>query len=66
MRTRRARPRRGQAIIEYVLVAAMVAAIIAVIIRGSTVVLYDFWSGLTSTVASPCPECTLQRPPQLP
>lgn len=44
----------------------MIAAIIAVVIRGSTTVLYDFWSALTTTVAAPCPDCELTRPPELP
>ncbi len=66
MRLRQKSQRRGQAIIEYVLVTAMVAAIIAVIIRGSTVVLYQFWSGITTTVAAPCSDCNLVRPPELP
>lgn len=66
MRIRHRSGRRGQAIIEYVLVTAMVAAIIAVVIRGSTVVLYDFWSALATTIAAPCAECNLVRPPPLP
>lgn len=66
MNLRRKNRRTAQAIIEYVLVTAMIAAIIAVIIRGSTVVLYQFWSGLTTTIAAPCADCNLVRPPELP
>lgn len=54
----RASQRRGQAILEYILLTLMLAVTVAVIMRNTNVTIYRFWTGLTRQVAAPCAECT--------
>ena len=49
--------RRGQAIIEYLLMVIMLAVTVAVAIRGSNRTIYQLWTGLVRQVAKGCPDC---------
>ncbi|MBI4404199.1 MAG: hypothetical protein HY537_08560 [Deltaproteobacteria bacterium] len=61
----RIRKNGGQAIIEYVLMVIMVAVVIAITIRSSNTTLYQYWTGLTRQVASPCARCETPPAPDL-
>ena len=51
------RGRRGQAIVEYILMVIMLAVTIAVVIRNANLNVYCFWTGIARVIASPCPHC---------
>lgn len=55
--------RRGQAIIEYILMVVMLAVTLAVVIRNTNRTLYRLWTGLARQVASPCAECEIAPGP---
>lgn len=59
--------KKGQAVIEYVLLVVMISVTVAVIIRNTTSKIYGLWTGLTSVIASGCVDCPPPvRPPPLP
>ena len=56
---------RGQAVLEYILLTVMLAVTFAVIIRNTNLQIYRVWTGLTSSIASPCAQCKVGAPPDL-
>lgn len=59
------RNKKGQAIIEYLLMIIMLAVTIAVAIRASNATIYNAWTGLTRQIAAPCNSCTTEIGPEL-
>ena len=57
--------KRGQAILEYLLVVVMISVTIAAIIRNSSEQIYLFWTGLANQIARPCADCVGDDPPEL-
>jgi len=55
--------RKGQAILEYILMVIMLAVTVAVVIRNTNRTIYCFWTGLARQVASPCANCTTPAGP---
>ncbi len=62
------RNRRGQAIIEYILMVVMLAVTMAVVIRNTNQTIYCLWTGMALQVSIACPECSTKggRAPDLP
>lgn len=56
---------KGQAILEYILLVAMLAVSIAIIIRNTNRTIYFLWTGLARQVASPCVDCQTKPGPGL-
>lgn len=50
--------RKGQAILEYLLLIVMLAVTLAVVIRNTNRTIYRYWTGLANVVSLPCPDCT--------
>jgi len=50
--------RKGQAILEYILLTLMLAVTLAVVIRNVNLTVYRFWTGLARQIAAPCADCT--------
>lgn len=59
----RMKQRKGQALIEYILLTLMLAVTMAVVIRNTNLQIYRFWTGLASLVSSPCVDCKVTAPP---
>jgi Flp pilus assembly pilin Flp len=59
------RDRKGQAILEYILMVIMLAVTVAVVIRNSNRTIYLFWTGLARQIAIPCPDCTSPAAPDI-
>lgn len=55
--------RKGQAIIEYILMVVMLAVTMAVVIRNTNRTIYQLWTGLVRQVARGCVDCTTEPGP---
>lgn len=55
--------RKGQAIIEYILMVIMLAVTMAVVIRNTNRTIYQLWTGLVRQVARGCADCTVEQGP---
>lgn len=61
----RLRSNKGQTLLEYILLVAMISVTVAVIIRNTNVKILEFWTGLASMISRPCANCEdPQRPPR--
>ena len=62
------RNRRGQAILEYILMVVMLAVTMAVVIRNTNQTIYCLWTGMALQVSIPCADCSTPggRAPDLP
>lgn len=58
--------RKGQTLLEYILLVLMIAVTVAIIIRNASRTIYFYWTGLARSVASPCPDCQTPPGPDLP
>lgn len=58
-------PRKGQAILEYILLVLMIAITMAAVIRSSNRTIYRYWTGLARQVAAPCADCVTPNAPDL-
>ena len=57
--------RKGQAVIEYILLVVMLSVTVAVIIRNTNQTIYRYWTGLARQIAAPCAECGSPAPPDI-
>ena len=55
--------RKGQAILEYILMIVMISIVVAIAIRNTNETLYNYWSALTQQVSAPCPNCDTDQFP---
>jgi len=55
--------KKGQTLLEYILLVVMIAFTVAIIIRNSNLNILRLWTGLGNTVAKPCPTCENPQPP---
>jgi Flp pilus assembly pilin Flp len=55
--------RRGQAILEYILMVVMLSVTVVVVIRNSNRTIYQLWTGLVRQVARGCVDCTIKPGP---
>ncbi|NBT58435.1 hypothetical protein EBT16_06590 [bacterium] len=53
---------KGQTLLEYILLVLMISVTVAVIIRNTNVKILEFWTGLASMIAKPCPTCEDPQP----
>ncbi len=58
--------KKGQALLEYLLMVIMLAVTVAVTFRNSTRTIYRLWTGLARQVSLPCPDCSGESAPDLP
>jgi hypothetical protein len=56
---------KGQALIEYILILALVVTVVAVMGRGFRAIQNRVWMEITCLVAAPCPGCQPPREVQL-
>lgn len=58
--------KKGQTLIEYILLVLMIAVTVAVLIRNTNVFILGLWTGLANRVARPCANCeNPQNPPNV-
>lgn len=55
--------KRGQTLLEYILLVVMIAFTVAIIIRNSNLNILRLWTALGMAVARPCPTCENPQPP---
>jgi len=56
---------KGQAVLEYILLVAMISIVIAMTIRNTTRTIYQYWTGIAVQVAIPCADCSTGPAPPL-
>ncbi len=54
--------RKGQAILEYLLLIVMLAVTMAVVIRNTNRTIYRYWTGVANVVSLACPDCKTNTP----
>jgi Flp pilus assembly pilin Flp len=57
--------KKGQAVIEYIMLVVMIAVTIAVAIRNTNVQIYLLWTSLARQVAKPCATCDTASAPDI-
>jgi len=57
------RSKKGQTLVEYILLVLVISVTVAVIIRNSNGRILELWTALASAIARPCANCADPQPP---